>query len=176
MCWKATAEYIQPKMAEEDIPVFKIVTKHKKKRGMYEPLYYNGDVIYKRDNTYTHEDIVVEINNPCLGHAYAINEGLHCYRRDKVVFNPFVCVDSYGIPYGSPVWNTKSNHHIIDSGLVSDRDRLMDCIIPKGTTYYENEYGEIVTTCIKVVRIRKPRHRKLQWSVKRDISKKQIQN
>ena len=44
-------------------------------------------------------------------------------------------------------WYTKSGHNIL---LVQNQDKVLKVIIPKGSTYYENVHGEIVSNKLKI--------------------------
>jgi hypothetical protein len=41
-------------------------------------------------------------------------------------------------------------------GGVEVRPVIVECIIPKGTVFYENEWGEIVAETLKIIKIIKP--------------------
>ena len=80
--------------------------------------------------------------------VWKIDEGIHCYNFDRVVVEkstsesgkrliakvPFA-TDAYGQHYLCTYYGDDLHFEAV----------LLECIIPKGTTYYENNQGEIVT-------------------------------
>ena len=122
-------------VADKDIPCTKIM---KKLRGNLCSLYYGK--YYKLGETYSMESEIAVCHHyydsfGCV--QYEIDYGFHSYRPDiwriykNKKFELFVneCFESMLMPI----------------------DVIVDCIIPKGTVYYENEAGEFVSERIKII-------------------------
>ena len=73
-------------------------------------------------------------------HFLEIMTGLHCYANSLKVYKHH----DYSMIVGNNLF-TGDQHTL--------RPVLVDCIIPRGATYYENERGEIVTNKLKLVKI-----------------------
>ena len=117
MCWYNN-RIIPPKIAIEDIQVYKIVAKFDKgiSSGVY-PFKWESGVVYQSKigiNTYYSQ--------------MEITKGFHTL-RDEPLFK--------GI-----YWYT-SNKHLLFCARPSHA--VFEAIIPKGSTYYENKNGEIVS-------------------------------
>jgi hypothetical protein len=153
MCWSTRIKkYASQKDATEDIKTFKVVTKDN--YGHYIPYYYGIDFSYEVGRTHRHtKPIHIDIVDYSSGldeqnEIYEINEGLHSYNCDKVklIWHPHICQFAVESKYQ---WT----YYTADSYLFSTDLYKMNCIIPAGTTYYENEYGEIVSNVLKVLSI-----------------------
>ena len=77
---------------------------------------------------------------------YSINNGLHCY-SDKIHFK--YETENFDMCNYIIVMGTHSHITYRDSDF--KKVVLMKCIIPKGTYYYENENGEIVSHKLKII-------------------------
>lgn len=155
MCWKTKSiKHAMPKTAEFDIPVFKVVDRSRK------PFYFTNKGIWtdrEKTPTYTYEAGFTYRPKPgsfdywtCL--RYEIGEGIHSYSagcqvkidEEPIGTNAGRILKIYAQTDGSnqfPVW--------LDSYLCIDVLR-MDCVIPKGSTYYLNEWSEYVSDRIRV--------------------------
>ena len=93
------------------------------------------------ENIYTQIDIV------------EINRGFHCYDPDEVNLIIDKC--------GANIW---SKWKKLDGEFTRCRENnnlaVMECIIPEGSEYFENKYGEIVTEKLKPISITKIFHYK----------------
>ena len=69
---------------------------------------------------------------------YKIEEGLHCYSLDK-------CKCVWDAPYGRIINGMKGMIQHYPREDFKGVLRKVLCVIPKGTVYWENQYGEIVT-------------------------------
>ena len=132
MCWKSKHTPIK-KVAEKDITVYKIFGKYGGK--IHSCCYYGflwgiGEVktldkpLQVEERKTAHPPF-----NDITNYNYVINEGYHSFAIK---------------PYCNYVgWmNPKSVQFIFHW---SSDDMLCECIIPEGSIYYENEYGEIVS-------------------------------
>jgi DNA-directed RNA polymerase subunit H (RpoH/RPB5) len=129
MCW--IGKDIK-QIAEKDISVFKIVRKSRKNNFLsyYYPKHWvlnekQESEILKRQSNY--ENFV------------EIHTGLHSYDssmirivEDHIIFQIYSYISS--VP--------------LDSFLYTENLYKMDCVIPTGSTYYENERGEIVSNAL----------------------------
>ena len=134
MCWIGRNNL---QIATEDIKVFKIFK------------YKHGDILspvmpmqWKRGELAPH----VEIPDSSVHYTRFIDEGYHSCRDLKI---------------RPGYYNMESYPHIIGAFISTLRNIpimcqyenyiMLTCIIPKGTKYYENEYGEIVSETIKIL-------------------------
>lgn len=139
MCWttkfKSCAEM---RTAEEDIEVFKIAIDNRERIVSY--FYYkeyNVGKTYKMD--FNEKPFFVSASK-----LFNIDSGFHSYST-KCRINLNVYDNGYILDiifYGTLL---QSYSHV---GLVK-----LNCIIPKGSHYYENEYGEIVSDSLKIVSV-----------------------
>ena len=139
------------KVAEKDIEVYKIGCW--KNKG-FSP-YYCDTFIYKPN--IPNKEIKLVMNNRACLNIFYIDEGYHSYSGECFVelFNKdvnFVGVFSIGSILKKPKVKKKNiiyfdkiyfiHEHIDDSFIIGK------FIIPKGTEYYKNEVGEIVSSNI----------------------------
>ena len=132
MCWIGKNN---PQIATEDIKVFKIFK------------YKHGDILspvmpmqWKRGELAPH----VEIPDS-LVYTRIIDEGYHSCRDLKIVPNYF---DGKISPFREASFSSFRGVLIMSK---QERFIMLTCIIPKGTKYYKNEYGEIVSETIKIL-------------------------
>ena len=142
-------QYIQPKVADQDIPVFKVVRKDE--QGRYTPYYYSNDYEYREGlhkmDFDIHADCVedTDANGKRCVLFYEIHKGFHSYNAEKVELQDnFTDWGAESIEYVKLLdWYQKKS-------LYTDLCK-MNCFIPKGATYYENKYGEIVSNMLNVL-------------------------
>ena len=142
MCWVGKIEDIH--IAKEDIEVKKVLMA----RGNdvpgsfvspYRNVPYKFDVIYEATITPHHP------HHPDDG-TIMINAGLHCYSAKcdsstyKSVHGRITVINIYLL---RTFEGTRESHNYVAD--VFRKPVLMKCIIPAGTTYYENKRGEIVS-------------------------------
>ena len=137
MCWVGftSDEY----RASRDIVAYKIV---KYRHGKYYAPFY-GKFMYELGKTY-HEKVDDEWHSKF--YEFSITDGLHCLDRRMSFINLgnilYVCV--------------AHKNKLKDSGeleFISGPGEILcgiRCTIPKGTRYFRNKYGHIVSECIKV--------------------------
>lgn len=134
MCWYGREDNM--KIADKDTTVYKILRKTERNGKMH----YQGPLFCKSyDMKYKyHTNLgLVPKNTPFL----EINTGFHCYSKNVIV--------------------TADKAHKLLTAYSKDKKMLLrlyydpsvsaaliKCTIPKGTTYYENYSGEIVTDTI----------------------------
>ncbi len=138
MCWTGNSN---PIVAKDDIPCKKIVkVLYRPPRKIYVPFFMHAKSIeYVIGETYTSE---IRIRYQWEDGFKEIDVGLHCYSKDVKTqhLQTGIAVNFLNNPNGryySNIYNPV----------------LMNCIIPKGTTYYENNNGEIVTEKLKIISI-----------------------
>lgn len=133
MCWIGTNDKeLTPKVAEDNIPVEKIV---KIGTNIYnEECYYAAyyDKVYELNTTY-------KTNNMFL-HGCEVEEGFHSYKGVKIVI----------VKELEAIYIYSKNNVKLDSWSIHDI-AIMSCVIPKGSTYYENRHGEIVSDTIRPI-------------------------
>ena len=148
MCWIGTLE--SKKIADKDIYCKKIIAYHPTE-SYYYPFYvpYGNIKRQKVGDTYTSEIAIKNITRQVdkLQHC-EIHNGLHCYNWN-IRIEPFRCDD------GSHIMVTLNNYNSTiyywHEPQIKRFPVLVHCMIPKGATYYENEYGEIVTDTLKIL-------------------------
>jgi len=141
MCWKTRkVERTEKKISPESgVRVFKIVSLRK---GEYLYAAYHGDFEYKLGKVAVSH---MEISFKHEWDVSFVEEAIHSYLSDNVI-----------------VWKTSSCgiysiYNIVDGGIDSTLDWfiddighgtkrvVMEGIIPPGTPYYVNEYGEVIS-------------------------------
>lgn len=140
MCW--ISKEINRKVAEEDTFVFKMLidTSHRQPNTLLSPIcryFYSIGENYSTLNRITVQWSRYE-------QAYFINEGFHSYSTD-------CCVT--GQLDGSSIVKNQVGDIIGRYPYMEGYDFvIVSCIIPKGTTYYENEKGEVVSERIRIIK------------------------
>lgn len=157
MCWTTKdKKYITKNIAKNDILVHKIVRVRNKKEVQKKFLFWSKTVIekeilsycqlfkYKLGETYRiDQKIIVESSRPHEGEFFAaIDEGFHSYSKNCSITG---CSGKY--------YRVFSKDSSTCSFTIYSDCRIMVCIIPKGSVYYENEHGEIVSNRIKPISI-----------------------
>ena len=133
MCWIGNNdEELTPKIAKDNIPVEKIV-----KLGttiFNEECYHSAyfDKRYELNTTYKTSHMFLN--------GYWVEEGFHLYKGVKIIIDrKLEGILIYG-----------KNNVKLDSWSICDI-AIMSCVIPKGSIYYENSYGEIVSDTIRPI-------------------------
>ena len=136
MCWVTyEKKYKNFKIAEDDIPVFKVVRKHFL-------LSYYTNYPYILNEVHTTEPIKTDHSLFYIGEEWKIQKGFHSYSvgcTTKIVQG----VHEWNIR----VYDSDKNTVLLDYYEMSSTCKL-ECLIPKGTLYYVNEYGEYVSESI----------------------------
>ena len=143
MCWVGNLTDI--KVADNDITVYKILMKKKQGINCDASARYLSPFMFAPYSFYVveHKKLIKPVPSYANSTTYTISEGLHCYSEN-------VFVKSYGEENGLSVYSKAENvkgHRPVES-YISSANRfpvVIKCIIPEGSTYYENMYGEIVT-------------------------------
>lgn len=134
MCWISNSlPYVQ--IAEKDIPVFKIL------RRDLVSAYFNFP--YNIGETYKIREINVHYWD-IFEDEYVIRAGFHSYDPSLVI----AVSDTYILK----VLLISRGYRLDHFNAISFK--IVDCIIPEGSKYYKNEYGEIVSDCIKICKVR----------------------
>lgn len=90
---------------------------------------------YEPEKIYWADVNPISIDSP-LYLGMKIDKGFHSYSMDKTMATK----DKYHIV----IYNMENNE-IVDSIFFSDHLVIAKCIIPKGSKYYKNDLGEIVS-------------------------------
>ena len=146
MCWQSR-KYKEIKTAEEDIKVYKIVDGELDQIGEKNPKFLScyQCFTYRLDKVYSVNPLKIYFTEEGTATIY---EGLHSYDLEQVEYM-YVCeheMDSL------LVYNKITNAHC---ALISPRQRCvfvkLNCIIPKGSQYIINGWGEVVSTQLKTI-------------------------
>lgn len=121
----------QKRIAESDVTCYKIVYVHKKKINSYVRAFP-----YELNKKYFQP---IQFYKNRFGSR--AEEGFHSYNKVEYAFNEY-----YGLYIESPYFRTS----------VDSNERIVKCIIPKGTIYYKNELGEIISESIVIKKIINP--------------------
>jgi len=135
MCWVSSQAVKQ--IAEEDIKVFKIGESH---RGMFYSMYKNFK--YQLNQLYS---INIYINKDDDG-VFVGSRGFHSYDPSIVHLK----ISKNGIIQ----WVVYAGQRRLDYDIVIAGYVKAECVIPKGTTYYENDFGEIISEAIIVKQLK----------------------
>ena len=126
MCWSTEAtKHHRPKIANTDLYVLKIFSFYTNNLGkmiLKSPFY--SDMKWRFNKIYKTE--LGKPYNPNFSTTMEITKGFHCFRTD--------------------VPSSYIGHYM---GI---NTCIMLCVIPEGSTYYENEHGEIVTNQLEILR------------------------
>lgn len=131
MCWYSKKKKAA-RIAVEDILVYKVMYR-KPNNGRFRSLYRRMD--YEPEKIYWTDVNPISIDSP-LYLEMKIDKGFHSYSMDKTMATK----DKYHIV----IYNMENNE-IVDSIFFSDNLVIAKCIIPKGSKYYKNDLGEIVS-------------------------------
>lgn len=131
MCW--ISYYREPKrlIAKEDIPVIKVLNKDHTSK-------YFGNIHYVKGKEYPKVDLVFTWTR----HCHEIAEGYHSLAKDEFILHK-VLPNSYDL--------RSVEKDVTLEYLITDTELIVDFVIPKGTAYYLNEYGEYVSETIRMV-------------------------
>ena len=136
MCWTVSMTP-QSKLAEEDIPVFKIVRRNLK--AYYRNFHYSIGEVFKTE-------ISVPMYSPCK--VFYIEEGFHSYSNQE-------CKTAITETLSEPIITVFHMFHGELYRLDSYIDAcILECVIPKGSIYYINPRGEYVSDKIKPIKVK----------------------
>lgn len=133
MCWITyDKKYKDFKVAEEDIPVFKVVRKI--------PLSsYYTNYLYILNEVHTTEPIKINHSLIYHGEEWKIQKGFHSYSVE--------CTTEISCGQNIQVYSSDDDAILLDYYKMSNTCKL-ECLIPKGSLYYVNEWGEYVSESI----------------------------
>lgn len=131
MCW--ISKECNKQIAEEDISVFKIVCNDKK--SLFRIFPYEENTEYSlRKEIHVYESNIMN---------FVINEGFHSYCKKCEITHA----------YGSGFFQVID---LLGTVLLYYSDHLiLECLIPKGASYYINEKGECVSDKLKTLKFYK---------------------
>ena len=146
MCWIGSK--YDMRVAHEDITVYKVVNKVMIYPDIikYEACFFIW-FKYEIGKTYSQEIYSEAIDKSHI----EINKGLHCFSPDAWVER----MPSLGFSVSFCGNKSDSEHYYTFTfGCASPRTIpvIVKCTIPKGTTYYINDYNEIVTEKLTIVK------------------------
>lgn len=127
MCWTSPNHPVY-KVAEQDIPVYKRFDKQ-------QMIFKNSKLVAVTSLERGYNYIINRLNKPIeLKHIY--------------VKSPYVGYKYYNIHKGYHSWLSRKDCHPYIFYTITIR--VVKCIIPKGSTYAVNEFGEVVSSNIVV--------------------------
>lgn len=134
MCWFGIN---RKKIAQEDIPIFKLVCKDKCGAIFSAQRYF----VYELDTEYSTE--LTRRVSPYSGNYAFITQGFHSYM-------PYVKLKRCHITL---YVTTCRGYELVRFNLYLRKMVILQCVIPKGATYYVNASGEVVSNSIKTVKL-----------------------
>ena len=151
MCWTGRIE--DKKIASHDVKCRKII-KMDMITGKYVPFYLDHTMVYRMGGTYA---LTIQPRFSSLGVAVtlsvgnmAIERAFHAYSmKVKIVTNTGV-----GDGYKAELFDDPVS--VIYPSQIDFEPIVVECVIPKGTVYYENDRGEIASESLKIVRTIEP--------------------
>lgn len=142
MCWITLhKERAIPKIADKDIKTFKVSLR--KDNGTVVPYYFNDIETYAECDKKTQDPLKI-----CFtGKYWTIETGYHSYSKELwYATRGIVCIFAH-----CKTGCGKMMSYYPDTP--KDKLVLIECTIPEGCTYYENEFGEIVSDTIRIDKI-----------------------
>lgn len=131
MCWVSSQAVKQ--VAEEDIKVFKIGERYE---GMFCSMYKGFK--YQLNQLYTSCCIDIEFQD--YNDRFVGSRGFHSYDPSMA----YLEISKNVIPR----WSVRTRQGALDFDTGDANYVKAECIIPKGSEYYENEWGEIISNQI----------------------------
>jgi hypothetical protein len=152
MCW--TGDIKHKRIATEDICCKKIISTSDDKMLR---AWFRRNHVYHIGETYTAR--ISPLPSTVGETRLIIRNGLHCY--DNKVGITSVDMNNCEPPYlvvKRLFHGLREFYHPFFErmGPVEVRPVIVECIIPKGTVFYENEWGDIVAETLKIIKIIKP--------------------
>lgn len=139
MCW-ITFKPLKAKVAKRNIKVLKVLYIHPSEPTVLIPYFYSATYKYSINGENPVIPITVKKYNYNL---CAIREGYHSYAVNCPVRNV------------TPTEMFVMDHYFCNDECTGRQVHLVECIIPKGTTYYFNEFREYVSENIVIKKILK---------------------
>lgn len=129
MCWTTQYDnHLQPLIAEDDMKVLKLLSEDLKS-----PFQLNFHYILNENAPY----VPIKLEISYWQKEDIINDGYH----------------SFNINHHSILkFEELTEKYLYKKSVFPEGSCLFEAIIPKGTKYYENEYGEIVSETIRIVK------------------------
>lgn len=131
MCWVSTEAIRQ--VAKEDIKVFKIGENHE---GMFCSMYKGFE--YQLNQLYTS---CIDIESQDYNNRFVGSQGFHSY--DPSIVHLKISKNNEILR-----WEVKTIHGRLDYDTDGINNVKAECVIPKGSVYYENDFGEIISNQI----------------------------
>ena len=141
MCWTGHSKH--KKIATEDICCKKIIGTSEDKMLR---AWFRRNHVYHIGETYTAR--INPLPSTVGETRLIIRNGLHCYDNKVGITSVYLVVSRlcYGL--------RDFYHPFLERmGAVEVRPVIVECIIPKGTVFYENQWGDIVSEALKIIKI-----------------------
>lgn len=150
MCWVTIIKENGLKEAQKDIECFKVVAVRKLKYLNIFPLGKNKIFSYFRNYRYKLNKLY-ELKKPIvifsIKTAFQANEGFHSYSLSNTIKKRKPdgwYKDSIDILHNFRIIRTYADETCDDCGR-KRQTKIVKCVIPKGSHYAINEYGEIIS-------------------------------
>lgn len=146
MCWEGKVS--DKRIAKQDIIVYKVLERWGRKHKEYRSPFQGAE--YEVGHRYT---LTNGLKVKVFGDSASINQGYHCYSQN-VYINLDYRKKHFGEEEPTKILLTKDSHKLDCTMQVYDlhvsvwKSVVVECVIPKGTEYYINKAGEIVTSCL----------------------------
>ena len=144
MCWSSHSKKLREcyRVSEEDVKVIKVMLEKVDCVGQFYYLSFFRGYVYMPKKTYVQPDA---FSNNVTKHSDKVNVsiaiGFHSYSpKCKFIKNG----DIVNV-FSQDQWHLCEYYPLLD-GII-----FIDCIIPKGTPYYVNDFGEYISSNIKVI-------------------------
>ena len=157
MCWISNEKPVRL-IAEKDIPVFKIG----KIGGFMQqvlPYFYVGYGVssYREGKTYSVLEEILPVEEGILPNRYTILRGLHSYNVRNIRLKGALMFDGLKTPcvQTTTLRTTPQCTDVLVNGqlYLIDGAAVILCYIPKGTAYYINKIGEMVSEKLTIVKL-----------------------
>lgn len=142
MCWITLhKERAIPKIADKDVKTFKVGLR--KNNGTVVPYYFKDIETYTDGDKKTQDPLKIGFT----GKYWTIETGYHSYSKELwYTTRGIVCIFAH-----CKAGCGKMMSYYPDTP--KDTLVLIECTVPEGCTYYENEFGEIVSDTISIDKI-----------------------
>lgn len=139
MCWSSKSKPVR-QIADSDIEIYKIM-KYNTVHESYYSLHFYHKYVIGEDNA------KVDLNPNMENEGeYHIFEGYHSYSPECFIgISKYMSFQGYFIIYGI---EEDGRNEVLEYDDNSENLKILKCVIPKGSEYYTNKEGEMVSSNI----------------------------
>ncbi len=152
MCWQGDIE-LGHRTAKKDLVVYKILYKPIDGECFYLSPFMNME--YEFGKTYTVPKLVIKPWKNGSKKMDAVYDGLHCYHKGCLVSKRLnaISVGTMKSLLTETKFFVEVQGYLNEVAITGDlfNPVIVKCIIPKGTEYYINDIGEIVSFSLKPI-------------------------